>query len=270
MNLVLYPMCIIASPWSWVVMLQYIQVILFSIQCAVAAMILIYPQQRMWSLWVYLLAMIMSCWSNPSYLEGANHSSCTLESWLFCSLFLLASIVLGMWFQMLLLMPLWLLPSILLICNCWLRIAALARLGRCRRVISGWFHCLPPCTVLSLHYMEQQHFHQWWGLQWQIPTTFFPELSECSREHTEQLSEILLVILLQPILKFRQALFGKASLQRTHEGFYIASSLVLLILLRQSLRTILIFCFPSSTPNKLLYVLMTFLRKHRCWLCFPG
>ena len=28
----------------------------------------------------------------------------------------------------------------------------------------------------------------------------------------EQLSEILLVILLQPILKFRQALFGKESL----------------------------------------------------------
>lgn len=99
------------------------------------------------------LAMIMLCWSNPSYLEGANSSSCTLESWLFCSLFLLTSIVLGMWFQMLLLMPLWLLPSILLICNCWLRIAALARLGRCRRVISGWFHCLPPCTLLSLHYI---------------------------------------------------------------------------------------------------------------------
>lgn len=130
-------------------MLQNIQVILFSIQCAVAAMILIYPQQRMWSLWAYLLAMIMSCWSNPSYLEGANGSSCTLESWLFRSLFLLASIVLGMWFQMLLLIPLWFLPSILLICNCWLRIAALARLGRCRRVISLFTTVY--CLVSTLH-----------------------------------------------------------------------------------------------------------------------
>jgi hypothetical protein len=59
----------------------------------------------------------------------------------------------------------------------------------------------------------------------------------------EQLSEILLVILLQPILKFRQALFGKESL---HEGFYKASSLVLMLLLKQFLRTILVFVSPLS------------------------
>lgn len=101
------------------------------------------------------------------------------------SVICLCLLCMRMWFQRLLLLLMWLLPSIVLVYCCWLKIASLLRPRRCGREISSLFHCSHLMHCLGFIWRNRSFTSMgchWWGPQWQGAMAFCLGLSGCNRE----------------------------------------------------------------------------------------
>lgn len=194
MNVVLCPMCTIIILGS---MLQNISVILlwYSL-CIGCSDPYTYPTEKAISLGLppdsgnIILKQLLPGSTQRQLL-------CSGELGPLLTVICLCPLCMRMWFQRLLLLLMWLLPSILLKSGCWLKIAALLRPGRCGREISSLFHCSHFMHCLGFIWRNKSFTSmgcRWWGPQSQGAMAFCPGPSDCNREITAQLSRIFLAI----------------------------------------------------------------------------